>query len=82
MKNLDLCNIIPPMTDFYVLVTASGHRFSYLLPDLTIEEAREEQIGFAENADNGVASLTTDGELARSWENSCATEAHSERRRV
>ena len=64
------------MTNYYVLITGGGHRTYHLLTSDTLKEAQEEQIGFANTSDNGIASLTTDRKLAEKWEKSCVEEIH------
>ncbi len=70
------------MANFWVLITGGGHRTAHLLTSDNLEEAREEQIGFANTSDDGIASLTTDKELTKKWEQSCVDEIHKQKPRL
>jgi hypothetical protein len=70
------------MTRYYVLITGAGHRTVHLLTSDNLNDAREEQLGFAEASDNGIATLTTDPEIAKKWEQSCVDEIHKQKPRL
>lgn len=56
---------------YRILVKVAGHNIQHTLTSTNLEDAREEQIGFANTSDNGIATLTTDKKIADNWEANC-----------